>query len=128
MKLTHLAALATAVLAAAACSGASYQDDLKTICDAPNRGTAEGDATARAVALAEKVKEAVKTKEGKELVNTLGNFGIGSSARREILEKEAQKAGIADCALATLWRGGEKKPDPDAGTGADTMTAGTAHP
>lgn len=92
-----------ALLLCALLSGcASYEKDLRTICDAPNAVNLSAvDPAQKATLLAEHIAKKIKSREAKNLFSGLAS--VDPATKDEILRSEAAKAGIEKCALVEVW-------------------------
>jgi hypothetical protein len=87
-------------LAALLTGCASYEKDLRVICDSPNQIDAAADPTEAPMLLAQHISERIRTREAKNLMSSLAKPGVDPELRPKILAAEAAKHGIEKCALA----------------------------
>lgn len=88
--------LLSAIVAALAGCG-SFEDDMRTVCNAPNEVKLEpsDDPSQRATKLAKHIEERIRTDEVKQLFSSLAT--MPPAERRPVLEKAAKRAGIDEC-------------------------------
>ena len=91
------------LLACSLCACQSTQNAMKIICNAPNEcaSCASKDEDTRAKKIALHIDQQVSNAEIKKMWNVLAAAPIKEQST--ILQREAQRAGLSRCPLATEW-------------------------